>query len=194
MKIYKWLVSILFYCGLTSCDDAPDVPMYFIGDSIIARWDLKESFPSLITVNNGVSGAGIGYIESKSGKYSGKTVVIQIGTNDVNVNSDPKQLSVYSKRYVKAIAGLNAERIYLFSILPRNFKDEQHRLLKPVSQLNHLIKKEVSCMRNIVYMDVYSDFMLTPERINPQYYSDGLHLSAYGYEHLQRTLHQYYHN
>lgn len=46
----------------------------FIGDSIIARWDIDEYFPTWQVSNYGVSGAGIDYTEGNASRFVGKQV------------------------------------------------------------------------------------------------------------------------
>ena len=158
----------------------------FIGDSIIARWDIDEYFPTWQVYNYGVPGAGIDYIEGNAGRFVGKQVVVVIGTNDINYMA-PDCIEKYTERYMSAIKGLGASRVFLYSLHPRNFSSDRSDVNTDVVAFNDHIRTKVSEVSSIVYLDVYSDFLYECEP-NPQLYYDRLHLNPYGYEILVSAL------
>lgn len=158
----------------------------FIGDSIIARWDIDEYFPTWQVYNYGVPGAGIDYIEGNAGRFVGKQVVVVIGTNDINYMA-PDRIEKYTERYMSAIKDLGASRVYLYSLHPRNFSSDRSDVNKDVVAFNDLIRARVSEVPSIVYLDVYTDFLYEGEP-NPRLYYDRLHLNPYGYEILVSAL------
>ncbi len=171
-------------CG---CSDEPeDAALDFVGDSIIARWDLAESFPSRQVYNFGKSGAGIDYLESMSGRFSGKDVVVMIGTND-NLLYVGEDIIPYAGRYILAVEELGAKRVFLYSVLPRCFGTDRDGINADIETFNSIVRKEVSDNPRIVYIDVYSCFIIDGE-VNMQLFTDGLHLSSYGYEILGKAL------
>lgn len=186
MKLFSFIMSLLISAGLCACDDELDRELYFTGDSIIARWDLSEYFPSYICHNDGRSGAGIDYIESLSGAYTDKDVVVMIGTNNSSLMTSQFR-EEYAQRYVNAILALNARRIYLYSVLPRDFDNDYDSINSDIAIFNGLVYDLVNNIPNIKYMNVYDSFLYNGKP-NPQLYSDGLHLSIYGYEILKSAL------
>ncbi len=187
MKTLKLLSLFLLSIFMLSCtDEVNDRQLDFIGDSIVARWDLQEYFPSFRTRNYGFSGSKIDYIESMKGQFANHTVVILTGTNDSNLMTE-KTREEYARRYVSAIVNLNAEKIYLYSVLPRAPKSYQPLINEDIKLFDALVKEQVSDIDNIVYINVYNDF-LDGDKINPQYYNDGLHLSPFCYEILTKSL------
>ena len=177
--------AVLFL--LSSCsDDVKDARLDFVGDSIVARWDLAEYFPSRLVYNYGKSGAGIEYLESLAGRFADRNVVVMIGTNNnyLFVETDRED---YARRYVDAITALDAKRVYLYSVLPRDFTSDRDDVNDDIAEFNAVVKHIVESMPAIVYMDVYDDF-LHDGKIDFQLYSDKLHLSPYGYEILTKTL------
>lgn len=167
-------------------DDATTLSLDFIGDSIIARWDIDEYFPTWQVYNYGVSGAGIDYIEGNAGRFVGKQVVVVIGTNDINYMA-PNRIEKYTERYMTAINGLGASRVFLYSLHPRNFSSDRSDVNTDVANFNDHIRAKVSEVPSIVYLDVYSDFFYKGEP-NPHLYYDRLHLNPYGYEILVSAL------
>lgn len=171
---------------LSCVDEVKDKQLDFIGDSIVARWDLAEYFPSFRTKNYGISGSKIDYIESLSGQFANHTVVILTGTNDSHLMSE-KNRETYADRYVTAIINLKADKIYLYSVLPRDMKTDRENINEDIMQFNLLVKELIKNIDNIVYLDDYPDF-LNNDHIIQQYYNDGLHLSPFGYEVLTKSL------
>lgn len=167
-------------------DDETVLRLDFIGDSIIARWDIDEYFPTWQVNNYGVSGAGIDYIEGNAGRFVGKQVVVVIGTNDINYMT-PDRIERYTERYLSAIEALGASKVYLYSLHPRNFSSDRSDVNIDVENFNNRIRATVSKVPSIVYLDVYHDFFHEGEP-NPQLYYDRLHLNTYGYEILVSAL------
>lgn len=186
-RINAILCSILIMVGLTSCVDADDdKTLYFIGDSIVARWDLAESFPTHRVVNCGRSGAGITYVESLAGQYVGRDVVVLFGTNDSYLMADGTR-QVYARQYVDAIMALGASRVFLYSVLPREFVGDEPDINCDIATFNSEVRGLVDNMPDVVYMDVY-DLFIHDGSIDYELYGDGLHLSAEGYEVLTSQL------
>lgn len=185
--LHEILVAFAALFLLSSCsDDVKDARLDFVGDSIVARWDLAEYFPSRLVYNYGKSGAGIEYLESLAGRFAGRNVVVMIGTNNNYLFVEPDRED-YARRYVDAITALDAKRVYLYSVLPRDFTSDRDDVNDDIAEFNAVVKHIVESMPAIVYMDVYEDF-LHDGKIDFQLYSDKLHLSPYGYEILTKTL------
>lgn len=181
----KFCLAALFLLVIEACSfDDDEKDLAFIGDSLIARWDLQEYFPSCYTENYGVSGSGISHIEDYKGYFVDKDVVVIIGTNDLSrIKSDE---GLYADRYVNAVLQLGAEKIYVFSIFPRSFKNDPNSINHKIARINNLIKKRIDST-SIRYIDVFDD-LSKGDSIDMQYSYDGLHLSTYGYELISSRL------
>lgn len=187
---FKWLIMVVCFSlfgGSCREDMQQKDPKYnFIGDSIITRWPLDQTFPSQLVYNYGKSGSGITYLEPFAGRFNGEQVVVMMGTNDF-----PKfyqeNIDTYVAHYLQTISALTDKTVYLFSVLPRQFKGDPVDVNIIIALFNDRVKKDISDYPNIKYIDVYDDF-LDGDHINYQYYSDGLHLSTYGYEILTSKL------
>lgn len=188
MKNKLQFLYILIILLVSSCEDniEQDYTYNFIGDSIIARWPIDETLPSQLVYNYGKSGAGVEYLKDYYHYFDGKDVVVLIGTND-NYQFIEDYVDEYVTNYLSIISKLTDNNIYLYSVLPREFKNDSPRINHYISNFNDKIKNKVSIYPNIVYIDVYEDF-IDNGHINYQYYSDGLHLNIYGYEILSSYL------
>lgn len=186
MKKVIRMLMLLSVMMVASCSTDEDVRLVFIGDSLVARWDLEESFPSYVVENKGLSGSGIANIANYAHKYDGKNIVVIVGTNDLGKITD-ETMAEYAQNYMQQIVATDADMIYLFSILPRRFEGDSESINQRIEQLNVLIKTESENYGNVVYIDAYSRFMTDGDMVG-QYSYDGLHLSPYGYEILSELL------
>lgn len=170
-----------------SCEDKEaDATLNFIGDSLVAGWDLPAYFPSRIVQNYGKNGATIDYLEQYAGGFVGRTVVIEIGTNDCRQMA-PQYIDIYSRRYMKTVICLGAKKVYLFSVLPRDLVNDLPDVNSYIFTFNEIIKQKSKEYPQITYIDAYSDF-LHHGKPNPGLYNDRLHLSPAGYEILSAAL------
>lgn len=186
--IRRSLLFVILLFSLFSCADSDrlDKKFIFIGDSIIARWPLDETFPSQLVFNFGKSGAGISYLEQYQHRFDGDDVIVMIGTNDTRYFSSD-DMDLYVEEYLKLVTALTDKNIYLYSVLPREFEYDLPDINSKIEKFNSSIVESLINYPNIIYLDVYNDFMCG-NHINYQYYSDGLHLNIYGYEVLSAHL------
>lgn len=179
------LCLVLLMCSCVNDDKFST--FYFLGDSIIGKWDIQVYFPVYTVYNDGLPGAGIDYIERCKGMYTDKNVVIMIGTNDMRMDLDEK---TYAKRYAKAVNNLHARQIYVYAIMPRNYETDSPNINNKIEKVNQAIQEQFKIEKQEVhYLDIYN-IMLKDGRMNMQYCYDGIHLNDYGYEILRNKLQQ----
>lgn len=172
---------------ICSCDSDPaDAKIDFVGDSIVARWDINQDFPSYLVYNYGIGGSGIDLLISYDSRFSDDDVVVLSGTNDHSHFKDGAR-EEYAYRYINAILSLTDRRIYLFSVLPRDFAGDRSNINSDIMAFNRLIQDYVQDIERITYLDVYQDF-IKDNKIDMTYFSDGLHPNTIGYEILTQKL------
>lgn len=181
---FRFPIILFFLSYICACSQDDEQTIAFIGDSLVARWDLQEYFPSYKTENYGASGSGIAHIEDYRGFFSGEEVVVIIGTNDLKrIKSNELE---YAVRYVDAVLQLGAGKVYLYSIFPRSFKNDPNSINNKILRINNYIKSKIDSTK-ILYIDVFDD-LSKGDSIDMQYSYDGLHLSTYGYELISSRL------
>ncbi|MEP7110929.1 MAG: SGNH/GDSL hydrolase family protein [Ferruginibacter sp.] len=174
----------------------------FLGNSITNYWGGQPEAPHSWGTDSwneflqplGVRNFGFGwdrienvlwrvYHEELDG-YSAKQIMIMIGTNNLELNSD-KEIVEGLKMLVDAIKKRQPDAgILLIGILPR--RDQEQR----IARLNNDIAK-LSAGLHIVYADA-GKFLLKKEgKINESFFSDGLHPNAEGYQKLALRLKPY---
>lgn len=129
------------------------VSVDFVGDSMIERWDLSDYFETWHTRNFGKSGAGIDYLEMLQGRFVNRRIVVIIGIND-SIYFSEQELDGYVARYIDAIRGLGADKIYLFSVLPCNFNRNDE-----IESFNSAVKQRIKPYDDMVYIDAYPEFI-----------------------------------
>lgn len=178
--------------AISSCAENA-VTYRFIGDSIIVRWDLQNSFPILVTENSGLSGSGIDYLKEFAGRCVGEQVVVNCGSNDSWNFSTPQAAADYAVDYVGTLGKLGADKVYVFSITPRRYESDEEQLNANIRLMNNAIAAEVAEHPElpIVYIDVYDCFLDSDGKFNLNLTYDGLHLNPAGYEILTKELNKH---
>lgn len=201
MRRYLLLFAIsLFPVFFNSCgnDDEGNgfkPVLNFLGDSIIEYWKKAyASFPDCECNNFGWSGKGIdtflGRIDVS--RLAGTDCVVEIGTNDMANVIKNNSLDDYALHYIDVVKSLNAKRIYLFSLIPRNrVKDGDFPYNANYIVFNQKIQELTQTqMDNVIYVPVFDTFLKDGE-INWDYTYDGLHPNQQGYEVMARELRKY---
>ena len=157
---------LLLILSLGACSEEKEGELCFVGDSLVAGWDVKDAFPTWIVRNDGVSGAKLEEIATWNLNYQDKNVVMLIGTNNL---------------------GLAPRRVFVISILPRNREIDNPHINDYIKELNFALSQMVETLNYGVFLDVYDDFAYE-DKMNMNYSLDGLHLNDLGYNILNVRL------
>lgn len=180
---------VLLLSGMSCSDDKDEfknMELDFVGDSLVRGWKVANYFPGYNPTNHGVNGARIDYLENLAGQFTDRTVVLILGTNNRDELVETKREN-YLKRYIDAIVNLDAGKLYLFSIFPRDRENDAPTVNEDIRQFNFMVQNEIKSIPTIEYIDVYNDF-LDNGKVISKYYVDGLHLSADGYKMISARL------
>ncbi len=184
LKIF--LTIALSLCGVACDDEVKTVDLDFVGDSIIRGWKVVNYFPEYNPTNHGVNGARIDYLEELAGQFTDRTVVLILGTNNRDEMVETKRAD-YVKRYIDAIVNLNAGKLYLFSVFPRDRENDAPTVNEDIRQFNLMVQNEIKSIPSIEYIDIYNDF-LDNGKVITRYFYDGLHPSPDGYDMISAHL------
>jgi lysophospholipase L1-like esterase len=163
----------------------------FVGDSLTQRYPLNEFYPGLATYNRGIDGdttSGVlKRLEVSIFDIKPKIVVLQIGTNDVQVGSIAKEETITNIQSIieKITTTDPLIKIILVSLYPVNETGEKlvERIIvgprnnKDIQWINDRISK----FKNVTFVDVYDALLDDDNQLNMRYSKEGLHLSLSGY-------------
>lgn len=159
----------------------------FFGDSMTENF--KQYMPESDSVKNmGISGDfSVGLIKRIDNviNFQPDKIFIMIGINDI-IEKVP--LSEIEDNYLKILELIKKKcpftKIYIQSTLPtvglRSLLNSSKSINKTVQKLNTFLK-ETAIEKNIVYIDMYSDFINDNNELRSELTTDGIHLSKKGY-------------
>jgi lysophospholipase L1-like esterase len=170
----------------------------FLGDSITDGCEWSEVFHDLRIKNRGISGditQGIldrldEVLESQPAK-----IFLMIGINDLAWGFSVSDiLANYKKILMRIIKESPRTKTYIQSLLPVNsdfgtFRDHTNKS-DEVLYINKRLKKTAGEL-DMVYVDLYSHFVVKGQKLNPEYTNDGLHLTGKGYEVWKTIVEKY---
>jgi len=187
-------IITLIFISFSGCSSKFEENKYvFIGDSIVAGWDLEYNFPYLDVVNLGKNGATISDSDYISSCLDMKqTVVISlIGTNDIatykGITLSEDSLNEIVSLYRLHIINSSAINFIVISILPRSGTNAV-RMNVQIKKLNEKLKNMTKEIPNVVFLDVFNYFIGPDGFLDINYTVDGIHLNIYGYELLSAKL------
>jgi lysophospholipase L1-like esterase len=163
----------------------------FVGDSLTQRYPLNEFFPGLHVYNRGIDGdTTVGLLKRLDLSIfdlKPTTVVLQIGTNDLQVEGITKDLTIVNiQKIVKAIqTTLPAIHLILVSLYPVNLSIDKlvnkfivgPRTNEDIKSINQAIAN----IQGVKFVNVYPHLLNEDKELNMQYSKEGLHLSLAGY-------------
>ncbi|MDE5986419.1 MAG: hypothetical protein K2H16_03955 [Prevotella sp.] len=172
-SLYVLYIVIL----LCSCSKDDEHVLYFLGDSMIANWDVEVTFPNRITKNLGVDGLHAEGLRNVNISDISSEVVVLVGTNDLHGHMSDEELAVYCDSYEKEICRIGGGRIFVISVLPSSDKDKNSIIEKFNKEMCQRLKQYM----NVSFIDCYDAFSDEDGGIKEDLFRDGLHLNDYGY-------------
>ena len=186
-KLFSIIVAAIALTGMAGCDDDKQMnELSFVGDSLVARWDLQESFPFLVTYNHGLSGAPLDYLTGFKGRFTGTDIAVLIGTNNINTLAADK-VDEFCDRYTRLLREMDARHIYLLAIPPRNFSGDKAGCNALIAGVNEGMRRRTADDPAVTFIDINTP-LLREGTLNPEFSLDGLHLNIYGYEVVAKLL------
>lgn len=176
----------------------------FLGDSIFEMYDLEKYYDGLPVVNSGISGNTtedvLNNLNDRVYRYNPSKVFILIGTNDIflddysiegTVNNikeivdDIKENRPFAEIYIQSVYPVSKsddDKISEAAVFTRNNKD--------IKEINKGIEK-LCKEKKVTYIDMYSLLVDEEDNLNLDYTTEGLHISAEGYEVITKEIMKY---
>lgn len=179
----------------------------FFGDSITEMYNLDAFYPDKSYINRGIGGDLttdlIRRAETNVIALRPKTVVLLVGTNDLNTRTVDETADSYYELLSILTNALPQTRLIVQSVLPICTLSSpfshmmiSNRTNEKITALNERIKgfcneiKTNTPSLDVVYADTHAT-LLDGDKLNEIYALDGLHINNYGYAVLTGALSQY---
>lgn len=185
----------------TELKSIPEV--IFIGDSIVARWNLENSFPGKPYLNRGIGWQTTSQVVLRMHQdvvdLHPRAVVIEAGTNDITgifgEIGMPEMQSNYRAMY--EIASSNGIRVFFASLLPVNESSKQaksqHILsLHPpdkIKALNWWLRGFCSD-HDLQFLDYYAAMVDERGFLRSDLSDDGVHPNIRGYSVMAKMINE----
>ena len=159
----------------------------FYGSSSIRLWEnLANDFPDLHPVNLGFGGSTLAactwFFDRVMVGYQPKRLIIYAGDNDLGDGRHPEEVFLFFQEFAARVTKrFGSLPCYFISLKPSMNRWAQVEQFKFT---NELIAAEISQnLPNWHWIDIFTAMLNPDGHPNAEYYlSDGLHLSAEGYE------------
>lgn len=163
----------------------------FLGDSLTQRYPLNEFYPGLQTYNRGIDGDSTSGVLKRLDvsvfDLKPSLVVLQIGTNDLQVASLTKEQTVENIQTIVTTIHQNLPltKILLVSLYPVNETGEklvEKMIVGPRKNVDlQWINSHIKRIEHVTYVNVYPHLLDEEGQLNMRFSKEGLHLSLGGY-------------
>lgn len=212
MKIARTLTMILLLaaacCPPARADEYWDqktslfdvLPVYsddivFLGNSITDGGEFAELFDMPNIKNRGIRSDVITGVEKRLTQVtSGRPakIFLLIGINDVSHGLTVDQLAARYERLVRKIREQTPDtKLYIQSVMPINNDFNRYKNLKGrkkvIPALNRRLQT-IAAQNGAEYVDLTKALESAPDKLNPKYTNDGLHLNGPGYRAWARAI------
>ncbi len=157
----------------------------FIGSSSIRGWDLERSFPGKNYLNRGFGGSEISdsihFADRIIVPYRPRVIVLYAGDNDISRGKTPEVVTADFQKFVKTVhTSLPKTRIVFIAIKP---SIKRWSLVDKMRTANAAIQRITKKDSRLEYVDIDKPMIGDDGQPRKELFaSDGLHLSAAGYE------------
>ena len=167
----------------------------FLGNSITDGGEFAELFDMPNIKNRGIRSDVITGVEKRLTQVTSgcsAKIFLLIGINDVSHGLTVDQLAARYERLVKKIREQTPQtRLYIQSVMPINNDFNRYKNLKgreKVIPALNLRLQTIAARNGAEYVDLSKTLESTPNKLNPKYTNDGLHLNGPGYRAWARAI------
>lgn len=181
----RWEKTIAAFEAKDHTTPPPQNAILFVGSSSIVRWNVRESFPDLTTINRGFGGSHVAdslfYADRIVLPYHPSKIVFYAGENDIAAGKSPRQVADDFQQFIAKVrtARPDVPIVYL------GLKPSPSRMkwIANFRETNKLIREFIATQKNIVFVDVETPMLdASGQPREDLFVADRLHLSAEGYK------------
>ncbi len=180
----KWEEKIQAFEAQDQKTPPPQNAILFVGSSTIVGWNLKKSFPDLVTINRGFGGSHLSdsvyFCERIVLPYKPKTIVLYAGDNDLVGKKTPERIRDDFLAFLAKVRPVLPETKVIYLGVKASIKRWDN--LDRIRQTNRLIGEAAAQDGNALLVDFESVTLNAEGQPRPELFqADGLHFNAEGY-------------
>ena len=169
-------------------------PVVFVGSSSIRFWNTAKRFPDLPILNRGFGGAHISdvnhFLEETVTRYSPSIVVFYAGDNDMGAGKSEEVVVEDYGEFIEGVWASSPETQIVF--IPIKPSLARWQLWPDMESANRLVRQFSSKDSRLHYVDLATPMLGNDGRPRPELFiSDGLHMTAQGYDVWTGALMEY---
>lgn len=175
--------------GFAASVGSGDVDVVFLGDSLIENWQTDPAFPAINSMNQGVSGDVIEGVLNRLDlvrAFSPRIVVLEIGTNDLKGIGDVDSAARGVCSIIEYLREGGCEQVILLGLFPT--PENSAEIGGKWMLLNAVYQRIAENIDGVRYVDVSQAFANSDGFQEASFFCDDIHLTAVGYNLLNRTL------
>jgi lysophospholipase L1-like esterase len=175
----------------------------FIGDSIVANWNLQSSFPGKAYLNRGIGWQTTSQVLLRMHQdvvdLHPRTVVIEVGTNDLTGLFGEVSIAEMQSNYrgMYEIASSNGIQVFFASVLPvheysKEAKSGHVFALHPPGEIKAVNQwlREFSSEHGLTFLDYYVAMVDERGFLRSDLSDDGIHPNVRGYTVMAKALNE----
>lgn len=192
----KWNEQTKYLATQAKADPYATTDDYLlIGNSILGNHDWGKAFNKTNIYNSSIPGLSIfeaNQFPSTFVNRKSKKIFVELGINDLNTKVPTKMVVYAGAAFLGLVKKVSPKsEVYVISVLPiRESKQKGKATNAEITQYNTKIAAWAK-NNHIQYIDAYSAMLDGTNQLNADYTSDGLHLTATGYDQLANVLKAY---
>jgi len=180
----KWEKDIAKFEAADKKAAPPKKAHLFIGSSSVRLWDLKKSFPDLVTINRGFGGSeledSLHFADRIVLPYQPKAIFLYAGDNDISKGKTSEIVVNDFQNFAKKVHATLPKTDIIF--LPIKPSTKRWNLWPEMNKANLAIQKISQQSKRLHYLDTPAAMLKTGQPPAADLFKkDGLHLTPKGY-------------
>ena len=182
----KWEKDIAAIEAKIKSGESPQGSILFVGSSSIRLWNLKESFPAIVTSNHGFGGSqladSVHFFERIVAPLKPAVIVVYAGDNDIAQKKTPQVVAEDFAHFAAKVKELlpDCRKVIYVAIKP---SVKRWALADTLKATNQLIRTSCEKDERLHFLDVWTPMLDASGQPRPELLvEDGLHMNADGYQ------------
>lgn len=188
----KWEKEIATIEAKIKSAESPQGSILFVGSSSIRLWNLKQSFPAIVTSNHGFGGSqladSVHFFERIVAPVKPSVIVLYAGDNDIAQKKEPQVVAEDFAQFAAKVKEQlpDCRKVIYVAIKP---SVKRWALADRIKTTNQLIRTSCENDDRLHFLDVWTPMLDANGQPRAELLvEDGLHMNSEGYEIWNKAL------